>query len=76
MFGEGISSVNCLGNISFDCRDAECLTAKQIHDFAHQMYIELGVWMVVLVAWVNPLAEKRWSMYVLSFGLYTWITHF
>lgn len=33
-----------------------------MHDFAHKMYLELGVHMVSLVAWVNPLGEKRWTM--------------
>ena len=35
-----------------------------MNEFAQTMYLELGVRMVVLGAWVNPEGDKKWSVYV------------
>lgn len=34
-----------------------------MNEFAQTMYLELGVRMVVLGAWVNPEGHKKWSVY-------------
>lgn len=34
-----------------------------MNEFVQTMYLELGIWMVVLGAWVDPEGKKKWSMY-------------
>jgi len=37
---------------------------KHMNEFARSMYLELGVQMVVLGAWVDTDRKKKWSLYI------------
>lgn len=43
-------------------RDADMSLSKRVNQFARTMYLEMGVRMVVLGAWIGSDRKKKWTM--------------